>query len=413
MYTIVSNTHRVTKYVISEAYKWLYKEVENNKYTATKQQGARALMLRIRTERKFTEETYEKFFSMMENKPFVYLIRQKNKSCAITTNHIRNYFVKFNEEILPLGFIIDFFEDEYETEEERKKLIDDFIKSESSEEFENHCRTELEKRIEPQIKFKDAHPSVFHTPASFYVTNGIRVLITVIMFAMFMCFVNETKMFDILGDWMFKAKFDFDALVNSSYGVIKAFLLEADATDMLSYGEYFTVFSGHMIFNGVVLLILISRIKYLIRFLIINFKILICRSKLNVQEKYMDYLEESGIDELKDHFTELAPQIRATGQFTDDMLEGLPAAHKKYHSVTSFDFSKVENSIRKMHASKSAYKLRINYDSENSVGAYKKAWRSGLVGTALLAIIIAVIDVPGLYNVVIPELENILANLFG
>ena len=127
----------------------------------------------------------------------------------------------------------------------------------------------------------------------------------------------------------------------------------------------------------------------------------------------MDYLEESGIDELKDHFTELAPQIRATGQFTDDMLEGLPAAHKKYHSVTTFDFSKVENSIRKMHASKSAYKLRINYDSENSVGAYKKAWRSGLVGTALLAIIIAVIDVPGLYNVVIPELENILTNLFG
>ena len=413
MYTIVSNTHRVTKYVISEAYKWLYKEVENNRYTATKQQGARALMLRIRTERKFTDETYEKFRSMMENKPFVYLIRHKNKSGAITTNHIRNYFVKFNEEILPLGFIIDFFEDEYETEEERKRLIDDFIKSESSEEFENHCRTELEKRIEPQIKFKDSHPSVFHTPASFYVTNGIRALVTIVMFVMFFGFLNETKMLDILGDWMFNVKFDLDALIDPAYGVIKAFLIEVNIPDEVTYGEYFSMYSGHLIFNGFVALILVARLKYLIKFAIVSIKIIICRMRLNVQEKYMDYLEESGIDELKDHFTEMAPQLRATGQFTEDMLEGLPPAHKKYHSVISFDFGKVENSIRKMHASKSAKKLRINYDEHSNVEAYKKAWRSGFVGMALVLIIVAIMDVPGLFEVVIPEIENIFINLFG
>ena len=56
MFTIVSNTHRVTRYVISEAYKWLYKEIEANKYDPSKNHAARALMLRIRKERCLTDD---------------------------------------------------------------------------------------------------------------------------------------------------------------------------------------------------------------------------------------------------------------------------------------------------------------------------------------------------------------------
>jgi hypothetical protein len=40
MFTVVSNTHRVTRYVISEAYKWLYKEIEANKYDPSKNHAA-------------------------------------------------------------------------------------------------------------------------------------------------------------------------------------------------------------------------------------------------------------------------------------------------------------------------------------------------------------------------------------
>ena len=120
MFQIISNTHRVTKYVTEEAYKWLYNEINKNNYAVSKQSSALNLMLKIKTERCITKETYEQFVSLMENSPYIYLIRKKNKSGAITTNNVRNYFVMFNDDVLPLGFIMDFFEDEYETKEERK-----------------------------------------------------------------------------------------------------------------------------------------------------------------------------------------------------------------------------------------------------------------------------------------------------
>jgi hypothetical protein len=407
MFTIVSNTHRVTRYVISEAYKWLYKEIEANKYDPSKNHAARALMLRIRKERCLTDDTYSEFLSMMENKPFVYLIRQKNKSGAITTNHIRNYFVKFNEEVLPLGFILDFFEDEYETKEERKKLLDDFIKSESAVEFENHCRTELEKRVEPQHRFREKHPSVFHTPTTFYITNIVRIAFTVVILAMFCMFLSEIKFLNVIGDWMIEAKFDATEHMKDAYGVIEAYTktVEAGAT----YSAYFEAFLLHILFNFVIAFILIFRIKTMISFLVVSIKIFSCRLQLGKQEKHMEDLESSGIDELKDHFIELAPRLQAEGQFSADMIENLPAAHKKYHAVVSFDFSKVEKSIKKMHASKSAKKLAITYEDEYDLDSYKKAWRSGFVGLVVITIVIAIINVPGLYNSVIPPIQEWLA----
>jgi hypothetical protein len=147
----------------------------------------------------------------------------------------------------------------------------------------------------------------------------------------------------------------------------------------------------------------------MISFLVVSIKIFSCRLQLGKQEKHMEDLESSGIDELKDHFIELAPRLQAEGQFSADMIENLPAAHKKYHAVVSFDFSKVEKSIKKMHASKSAKKLAITYEDEYDLDSYKKAWRSGFVGLVVITIVIAIINVPGLYNSVIPPIQEWLA----
>jgi len=144
----------------------------------------------------------------------------------------------------------------------------------------------------------------------------------------------------------------------------------------------------------------------MISFIVVTVKILRCRLQLGKQEKYMDDLESTGIDELKDHFMELAPTLQSTGQFSEDMIENLPVAHKKYHAVVSFDFSKVEKSIKRMHASKSAKKLSITYEDEYDLDAYKKAWRSGFVGLVLITVVIAIINVPGLYASVIVPIQN-------
>ena len=78
MFTIVSNTHRVTKYVIDEAHKWLYKEIEANKYSASKNRAARTLILHIRTERGLTDAQFlRNFLGSATGNTGVYLVENE------------------------------------------------------------------------------------------------------------------------------------------------------------------------------------------------------------------------------------------------------------------------------------------------------------------------------------------------
>ena len=447
MFKIVSNTHRVTNYVREEAYKWLYKEIDRNKYVVSKKPAAMKLMLKIKTDRCMTAETYEKFIGMMENSPFVYLIRKKNKSGLVTTNHIRNYFVLFNDDVLPLGFIMDFFEDEYETKAERNKLIDDYLKSQNKEEFVNHCKTKIFEKVEPTINFKERHPNIFNTAYQFFVSHGIKIFISLLILALFLGFTAETKLFGVLGDWM-DDDFNLEESLDKSYGIIdtygvifnakltkdegkaieKAKRAEAEAKAEASdaeeaeteekekfekeivygptYSEYFYQLRALLIFNSILLIYLLFRLGYIISIAIVTIKALVYKSKLTKLDKHIELLEGSGIEDLKEYFISITPEARSADAFTDDMVSNLPEAHKSYQALVDFDFNKLENQINDFSKSEKAQKFGIAYSNSNvDMAVAKKAWRSGFVFVSIVLLLAIVFNFEPLYLWVLPTIS--------
>ena len=417
MYNIESNTHRVTQYVISEAYKWLYKEIENNKYSANKNREAKALLLKIKMERCVTEETYNQFLSMMDHNLFIYLItckKVKAKNQKITSNHVLNYFVTFNGVILPLGFIFDFFEDEYETEDDCKRQIAKFIESERTTEFENYCRDALLKKSDPQAQLKENYPFVFRTPIMFYVTQGIRALLTVVLLAMFVLFLKESSIVNVLKDFIMVAKFDIRSFLSTTYPDMTAFLLGAviKPSEGCTYAQYFSMYSFHISFNLVLVICLIVRIKRLINFIAFLIRSITSRVRCNLQEKRINFLEDEGIDTISAHFKSIAPTLVVTKCITEDMIEEMPPECAVYTKTVNFNLVKIEKSIQYLY--RSTYeKLHIIFRDESMLQANRRYWRRGFISTALFCIVVVICNVPGLYASVIPELQIMWDNIMS
>ena len=131
MYEINVSTRRVTQFIIEEAYRWLYLKINNNEYQANRCKEGKSLIVKIAEEKTVTAENYVKFINLFDNSPVAYMMyRSKRKSSKlITTDILCNYFVKYNGHILPVGFIKDFFEDDYETQQEVNALLEGFTKN--------------------------------------------------------------------------------------------------------------------------------------------------------------------------------------------------------------------------------------------------------------------------------------------
>ncbi|MBR2907055.1 MAG: hypothetical protein IKC26_03305 [Clostridia bacterium] len=416
MYQIKSNTHRITRFVIGEAYKWLYREIDKGNYTTNKHTEARNLMARIKAAKKLDAETYSAFLEMMNNSPFNHLIGQKNKTPTITTNNIMNYFVEFNGVALPLGFIMEFFEDEYEMPKDRQKVIDAFIDSERNQSFGDTCRAEIMKHLDPQTKFRKKYPCVFSTPAGFYASHIARVIFTIVLAVFFFTFMAQSRMGAILGDYLLDAKFDAKAEISAEYGVIESYLQEIDTADPLNpiqYKDYFAKFGGHIALNALLFIILLFRLSHLIKFIIVVIKLLSARFALNKQDADIAYLDDQGIEDMKAYFSEIAPSLKKSRKFTEDMFEGVPKASKRYVSVVNFEFNKIERSIRNMYSSSSAKKINAIYTNETELSICRKKWRSGFIRLSLLTIFFLIVNISGLYELIIPQVAEIIVNIFG
>ena len=113
---------RITKFVKSEARKWLLKNIDGYNYTGK----AQTLYETITKAREISESMYGEFLKVFDNNP----INRKLKGLSednkgIESNDIHKYFIRYNNHDLPIGFIIEFFEDDYD----EKGKIDNLIKS--------------------------------------------------------------------------------------------------------------------------------------------------------------------------------------------------------------------------------------------------------------------------------------------
>ena len=150
MFSIYDN-RRISGYVIQKSRQWLYEHLSD--YCTDAHEASRNLSADIKAEGKISEESYNEFFSYFDNNPFsarmLHSAESNNRTNIITSEKLYCYFVKYNGVIMPMGFITEFFEDDFCSEEDKDKLFHrflDYAKSETVSEW-NKIRYEGKERL--------------------------------------------------------------------------------------------------------------------------------------------------------------------------------------------------------------------------------------------------------------------------
>lgn len=66
-----------------------------------------------------------------------------------------------------------------------------------------------------------------------------------------------------------------------------------------------------------------------------------------------------------------------------------------------------------MYSSSSAKKINAIYTNETELSICRKKWRSGFIRLSLLTIFFLIVNISGLYELIIPQVAEIIVNIFG
>lgn len=238
----LTNDRRITQFVKFEARKWLYANM--SKYVFNQNNENKALFTEIMTNverdvygnNAVSEKLYVKFLNMFENNPIKRKIKSISGKELIISNDIYMHFVRYNNYILPIGFIIEFFEDDYEDKEKAKILIKGFL-----DDSENVTATNWEK-----IKYKNLTDveqqkyslgNIYKCTAKTYVKYLFVIGFYIVMFSCWVSFVNSSKLFSVIGNF----KVDFEENINIAGG-IPAFNIGEDFTMWIYLREVMVAF---------------------------------------------------------------------------------------------------------------------------------------------------------------------------
>lgn len=367
MYSLNSNSRRITSYVREEAYKWLFERIQAKEYEEGMNRAAKQLFIDIRRAGRVTEETYNRFISLVILNPFDYILQSKRvKKKYITSPRIENFFVRYNGVALPIGFVKDFFEDDYETQAEIDKYISDVV-SGQEEMFAVKCQEKLLNKSNQIMDLKSEVICVFHTKPLFHIFQLIKVFLTVM--TMILCL-------DYLGN---------SDIIGKALTVIK----ERDPELML---RIITVFD---IFNLFILLLLIPRIIKAIKTVIFYIRLLIIKIHVMIVSFSISRFEGASFDVLRDYFKSITPEIAKTHLIDEAICKSVPSVKGQYFAVMSFDFQKIITKIEKLFNSKRYAFLNAYYTASNEgmIAYKKKAWKKGIVFQSLLLIVICCTNV--------------------
>ncbi len=131
----IYDSRRISGYVMQKSRQWLYEHLSD--YCTDAHEASRDLSADIKTEGKISEEKYNEFFSYFDNNPFsarmLHSAESNSRTNIITSEKLYCYFVTYNGVIMPLGFITEFFEDDFCSEEDRNRLFERFLEYAKSE----------------------------------------------------------------------------------------------------------------------------------------------------------------------------------------------------------------------------------------------------------------------------------------
>ena len=126
-----------------------------------------------------------------------------------------------------------------------------------------------------------------------------------------------------------------------------------------------------------------------------------------------EMLEDGGIQQFQEYFDEISDDLAANETITDDLCERIPAVKKQYNSVMNYNSRETAEKIKKLHGKFVFKSVTLNYATEQGLVKAKKTWRKGFVSAIFWLTAFAIINVPSLYENILPTIENMLSNIFG
>lgn len=368
MYTITSRDRRVTDYVKNQAYIWLYNKIINNEYVSHGHE-AENVLLRIKEAHTVTEKSYEEFRNYFKNDPYYYMLNYKSikKSNGITTSYLTNYFIKFNDVVLPVGFIKDFFEDDYETKAEINEFLAMFADG-ALDDFVIGCQKIKNRRDAEIDDITKKTPCVFHTKAMFHVTNIIKIILT--FAALFLCISYASRNHII------------DSLIQSRNG------------ESVVIGDPSVVFVHFVIF-----VLTLIKLKNVVRIVLFYISFIRIRLYVGSLRRSLDVFNNNTIEDIKNHFKDTIEELK-NSQFviTDEMCTNIPKGRKQYLFITNFDSSRIEERLNKLLTNKRYAKLSFRFENEKAIMPQKRAWRKGIISSVLMVVILLVTGVPTIHD---------------
>ncbi len=370
MFSITSKERRVTKYVKVQAYKWLYEKIVKGEYTAHTIE-AEEVILGIRRDGFVTENTYKQFFQLFLNMPYDYILtndKLEESGYGITTNMLPNYFVRYNGTNLPLGFIKDFFEDDYETKADIEEYYKAYLDG-ALDELIINCRSTKNICLSNVTETTTANPGVFQPKISFHVTNIIKSVLTLAALVLNLMYLIGNDVVNEIIDFFDKGTNTF---VEEELGIIVA--------------------------NLFLLLFLIPKVVKIITTIVFYIRLSIVRGYVKKVVKSMDVFGTDTVENFKEHFSQINDELKQTRIIEGDCLKA-PKGKKQYLTIANFKIDVINGKLDKLNK-KFNDDLYYNYNKTIGNTTYtldkcKKQWKRGIVFTTIFIVIFVFLNVPG------------------
>ncbi len=360
MYSITSRDRRVTNYVKKQAYKWLYNKIARNEYESHSNESDNVL-LSIRQNKCVDANTYEEFLDYFNNDPYYYMINhdKPKKLNGVTTRIIDNYFVKFNEELLPVGFIKSFFEDDYETPADIEEFYKTFLDG-TLDSFFINCQMTRNRRDEEIEVVKDKNSKVFNTKFGHHFVNVlIRIILPLI--AVF-----------------FGAKYFLDTWL---------------AGELAAAAEKPTI---EFIINSLGLLLTFIPALKAITLIIFYIRWIRIRMYVAGLGKALNIFDSDTMDNFKDHFKDINSFLIRHPVIEDEPCFEDPQSKKQYLYIVDFNKKTLENKLASL-VKRFQYKVNIF--------ARHNKWFFSLINNLLWAALVVMVNTESLKQYVVAAVE--------
>lgn len=422
-YTIEDSSRRITQYIKQEAYQWLLKKLSAGEYDYNKCREGEDLAFDMTSRHRITDDEYDQFLSYFETNPYIYVMGNKKarRSNKITTKHIKNYFIQYNDAVLPIGFIIDFFEDDYEFGED-KELIKEFLKA-AKEKMKDECRYGMHKRTNQAEAIKECYPCIFKTHLKLILTNAFRALLPIYMIILFTTFFREIHFVEVFKYFANVCQYNMDDPIFITQ-TLSAYIWNPSnyLIPGFNFMEYLQTYIILILINIIFFFVIlrytiraIALIYYFVRNIIIRIKF----------AKYIanaNYFEESGVEEIVDVIADENNMntIVESGEIEDEILASIPKNAHQYNAILKCDIydtesvygtdeestlimcGRLETHILKLigdNNKKTGFKkYNLYYDeTSRSLAANKKKCGKGIVSIIIFTFLMTVLNNPGLY----------------